>query len=297
MSNFNLDIESSSKDSFADISRYTQALQDNILLNPLSELRETLSSIAFGVDSYRILLDQSFPTTEVDLDSVRRESQELGRTSERVVGRAEIICKDLQSGQRGRDGELHGDIEAGETASPGTKMRARMRVRVRLDAAGWTVESIGAQSSGPSPSSSSSSTATTETSPSGLETCSCWSAGLSTSTSTFTSVPHARIPSSDERPAPASTIPLDTITSTSAEPSLPSWMRSTTSTLDPSPPPLTSEPASSSNATINMNTSSKLGRTYESLEALMIDISPAYSSAMNEEIWKRFGMTPPGPRE
>ncbi|WVQ83034.1 hypothetical protein IAT38_005172 [Cryptococcus sp. DSM 104549] len=32
----------------------------------------------------------------------------------------------------------------------------------------------------------------------------------------------------------------------------------------------------------------KLGRTYESLETLLIDASKAYVEAMNKEIWKRF---------
>ncbi|KAK8858703.1 hypothetical protein IAR55_002932 [Kwoniella newhampshirensis] len=33
---------------------------------------------------------------------------------------------------------------------------------------------------------------------------------------------------------------------------------------------------------------SKIGKTYESLETLLIDVSPAYVRAMNDEIWKRF---------
>ncbi|WVN90610.1 uncharacterized protein L203_105851 [Cryptococcus depauperatus CBS 7841] len=32
----------------------------------------------------------------------------------------------------------------------------------------------------------------------------------------------------------------------------------------------------------------KLGNTYESLETLLIDVSPEYVEAMNKEIWKRF---------
>ncbi|WVW84825.1 hypothetical protein I302_106860 [Kwoniella bestiolae CBS 10118] len=34
----------------------------------------------------------------------------------------------------------------------------------------------------------------------------------------------------------------------------------------------------------------KLDRTYESLESLLIDLSPSYVKEMNNEIWKRFGM-------
>ncbi|WWC62729.1 uncharacterized protein I303_105326 [Kwoniella dejecticola CBS 10117] len=34
----------------------------------------------------------------------------------------------------------------------------------------------------------------------------------------------------------------------------------------------------------------KIDTTYESLETLLIDISPAYVKAMNDEIWKRFGI-------
>nr|XP_031864330.1 uncharacterized protein CI109_000243 [Kwoniella shandongensis]KAA5531402.1 hypothetical protein CI109_000243 [Kwoniella shandongensis] len=33
---------------------------------------------------------------------------------------------------------------------------------------------------------------------------------------------------------------------------------------------------------------SKIGKTYESLETLLIDTSRAYAEAMNKEIWKRF---------
>ncbi|WWC70898.1 uncharacterized protein I206_104850 [Kwoniella pini CBS 10737] len=34
----------------------------------------------------------------------------------------------------------------------------------------------------------------------------------------------------------------------------------------------------------------KINKTYESLETLLIDLSPAYVKAMNDEIWKRFGI-------
>ncbi|WRT67911.1 uncharacterized protein IL334_004885 [Kwoniella shivajii] len=36
--------------------------------------------------------------------------------------------------------------------------------------------------------------------------------------------------------------------------------------------------------------SQKVNKTYESLETLLIDISESYVQAMNQEIWKRFGM-------
>ncbi|WVF69122.1 hypothetical protein IAT40_003896 [Kwoniella sp. CBS 6097] len=234
---------SESESDLYDISKYNRALHDNILLNPLYELRQTLASIAFGITSSRILLNQSFPISESDLDSVRKESKVLGRTSERVVGRAEIDCKD------------HEGVVVG----------------VKLDASGWTIESIRS------------------------------SASNSTSTKAVASTPEPQLSS---LPIPAqlqADQPETTTTTATAEPSLPSWMRHTSASVSssgaPNPdsasvPVIPSDTTSTSTSTMPMKNQDKIGRTYETLEALMIDISPAYSVAMNDEIWKRFGMNP-----
>ncbi|WVQ96613.1 hypothetical protein IAU59_003718 [Kwoniella sp. CBS 9459] len=252
-----------------DTAQYDRALHDNILLNPLYELRQTLSSIAFGITSSRIRLAESFPTTELELDSVRKESKELGRTSGRVVGRAEIRLK----------------------AQEGT-------VGVRLDAAGWTIESI------QPPSSSSSSLSSSSSSPAAVS-----SRVPEPQSSNQPSAANTPLSSSD----PAQPLPSPSpshLLSPSPLPALPSWMRpvsspsnststSTSTTTDalphssPDPDPLLSSTSDATTTTTTAATAnrSKIGRTYESLEALMIDISPAYSGAMNDEIWKRFGMS------
>ncbi|WVR06472.1 hypothetical protein IAU60_003503 [Kwoniella sp. DSM 27419] len=128
---------------------------ENILLNPLPELRAALASTSFGTASYTVLEDRSFPLTEEDLKTVRDESRKSGTTSVRVVACADVVLK-KDEGQ----------------------------VRVRVDRRGWTVEQ----------------------------------------------------------------------------------------------------------ATGSQEVTSRQGRTYESLETLLIDVSRAYTEAMNDEIWKRFGV-------
>ncbi|RSH90972.1 hypothetical protein EHS25_010148 [Saitozyma podzolica] len=64
----------------------------SLLLDPLPELLSALSSNAWGLgpSPSRILPQASFPLTETDRAEVLRETRETGRTSTRVVGRAEV---------------------------------------------------------------------------------------------------------------------------------------------------------------------------------------------------------------
>ncbi|WWC88515.1 uncharacterized protein L201_003426 [Kwoniella dendrophila CBS 6074] len=129
---------------------------DNILLDPLPEIRAALKSNEFGISSSSIDEASSFPITNEDLDLVQKESRSTGTTSQKVVGKAQIVLLDSEG-----------------------------IIGIRLDRSGWTVEFI--------------------------------------------------------------------------------------------------EKGSSS-------ITSKIHKTYESLETLLIDISPSYGKAMNDEIWKRFGL-------
>lgn len=67
-------------------------LPTSLLLDPLPELVSALSSNAWGLGPApsRILPQASFPLTETDRAEVLRETRETGRTSSRVVGRAEV---------------------------------------------------------------------------------------------------------------------------------------------------------------------------------------------------------------
>jgi hypothetical protein len=66
----------------------------NILLDPLPELRQALKTNQWGILSSNILEESSYPRTEEERRTVREESRSGGRTSGRVVGRAEVAVEE-----------------------------------------------------------------------------------------------------------------------------------------------------------------------------------------------------------
>jgi len=65
----------------------------NILLDPLTELTQSLSENAFGISPSSTVLanpEYTFPITPQDKEGVKRESREKGRTMDRVRARCRV---------------------------------------------------------------------------------------------------------------------------------------------------------------------------------------------------------------
>lgn len=64
---------------------------DNILEDPLRELDAALKSHAFGLLSYNLKPEVSFPQTDAERTKVKDEARKEGHTPEGVVGRAHLV--------------------------------------------------------------------------------------------------------------------------------------------------------------------------------------------------------------